>query len=659
MPSCCHVGLLLAVTLAPAAHAAASEDADLAGLVVTATEIDDRIRPPRLAADRTFLTERQPRSVAEMLRFLPGVSARTNSRGETVARVRGGDERQTQVFLDGAPLAVPWDGRIDLGVLPAGLVGSIEVAKGAVPIEYGTNAVAGVVDLRTGGRATPGGEARAEGGTGGFAAASALADVAFGANRVLVAASGVRRDAEPVADRNALPFSQAAGGGRTNSDLESLSLFGAWGHEGEAVAGRASLLHVATTRGIAPESDRNPAVAAPRYWRYPDIALTQATLSGSAELGAATLRAVAWQQWFRQTIIAYTDVSYRTPRTSQQDDDATTGGRLTLALPLGRVGLRLAGSAQTSRHAQVDSNLVTGVAGPRLVYRQNLFSIGAEVDVPIGPARATFGVAWDRASTPRTGDKPPQPDMDAVAFSAAVRGAIAPNTTLTLSGGRRTRFPSARELFGEALGRFLVNPALAPETNWLADLELAWQGRVWGQAASLVINPFYSRGEGTLGQRVVRVGGVALRQRYNLSGTQSFGVDWRATVALTPRLDVEAFGSALDACADAGDAAFPALPQRPEYEAGGALRWRPTDALSFRAEYRRVGPAVDLDAAGNRARLPPGDELNLRGRWAFASVGRSRLAVTLAVDNATDAVITPQLGLPLPGRTVRFGLSVD
>ena len=63
--------------------------------------------------------------------------------------MRGSEERQTAVFLDGAPLVVPWDGRIDLGLIPAGLIGRIEIRKGAVPIEYGTNAVAGVVDLQS------------------------------------------------------------------------------------------------------------------------------------------------------------------------------------------------------------------------------------------------------------------------------------------------------------------------------------------------------------------------------------------------------------------------------------------------------------------------------------------------------------------------------
>jgi iron complex outermembrane receptor protein len=118
-------------------------------ITVTAPAGRGRVTTPVVGLTDEALLDRQPRSVADALRGLPGVSVRTNSRGETVARVRGSDERQTLVFLDGAPLAVPWDGRVDIGLIPAGLLGGLSVRKGAGAIEYGANAVAGVVDLTT------------------------------------------------------------------------------------------------------------------------------------------------------------------------------------------------------------------------------------------------------------------------------------------------------------------------------------------------------------------------------------------------------------------------------------------------------------------------------------------------------------------------------
>jgi iron complex outermembrane recepter protein len=618
-------------------------------ITVTAEPQPGRVLPPSVAVGEELLLARQPRSAAEALKGLPGVSTRTNSRGETVARVRGSEERQTQVFLDGAPLAVPWDGRVDLGVIPAGLVGNVRATKGAVPIEYGANAVAGAVDLetRSGGPANL--RAIAEGGTYGFGQASLVATLPAGGLDLTFAAAGLTRDAEPVASLAALPFSQSRSGRRLNTDLDSATLFAAARYATGPLSIRGYVLHVDAERGIAPESDRDPAVEAPRYWRYPAIDQTQASLTTDLDLGAASARLVLWRQWFEQRIEQYTDASYRTLRATQDDEDDTHGGRLVLSAKLDPVTLRLVGTAQTSRHAQVDTG------GPRLVFRQNLYTFGAEADAPLFGGNLTAGIAYDRSTNPRTGDKPAQPAKDALAFSAAYRLPMGEGLTLAVSGGRRSRFPSARELFGEALGRFLPNPALAPERAWLADVELVYAR----PGLSVTLNPFYIRAEDTIAQRAVRVDSRNLRQRFNLSGSESYGLDGALTVRIAEPLQLELFGSVLRARADRGAAPFRRLVQRPSYELLAALTWTPIETVSLRGEVRRVGEAVDLSPAGAKARLPAGNEVNLRGRVDLLTLkSGARVSLTGSVDNLTDDVITPQLGLPLPGRSFRIGVQI-
>ena len=80
----------------------------------------------------------------------------------------------------------------------------------------------------------------------------------------------------------------------------------------------------------------------------------------------------------------------------------------------------------------------------------------------------------------------------------------------------------------------------------------------------------------------------------------------------------------------------------------------------MRGELRRVGPAVDLDPNGGKARLAPGNEVNLRARWTVVKIGSgARVALTGSVENLTDDVVTPQLGLPLPGRSIRVGVQIN
>jgi iron complex outermembrane receptor protein len=617
-------------------------------IVVTAPATEERVLPPATVLGREELVARQPASLGDALRSLPGVSARTNSRGETIARVRGADERQTQVFLDGAPLAVPWDGRADIGVLPAALFGEVRVVKGAAPIEYGANAVAGAVDLRTRSGADLPFEAIARAGSHGLGEVSVVAGVPLGGGfSALGAAALLTRDAFADARRD---------GGRINTDLDSLTLFGALQYAGDRFTGRALLFRNEAERGIAPETTGDPALVNPRFWRYPHIALTQLVLAGEFELGGgSSVRAVAWRQWFEQTIDQYGDATYAARTQRQEDEDDTNGARLTLSAGLDPIVLRLSGTAQTSLHQQVDTRF-PAAPGPELRYRQNLFSLGAEADIPIGPADATLGIAYDRAETPLTGDKPGQPPLDAIAFSGAVRARLTPDLRLTVSGGRRTRFPTARELFGEALGRFLINPDLDPETAWLADAELSWRR----PGLRLSLNPFVVRSEDTLAQRVVVVDGRSLRQRYNLSGSWSYGVDAALDAPLGAGFSLEAHASLLRARADEGAVSPRRLLQRPSHELGAALVWSPSDAISARAEIRHVGPAIDSAADGSTVRLDPAAEINLRASGRIVRLGSGRsVHVTAAADNITDAEITPQLGLPLPGRTFRVGIRIE
>lgn len=642
----------------PGAQAERDADGLWPPIVITAADEPRRVKPPQIRLGADLLLDLQPRTLADALRGVAGVSTRPNSRGETTIRVRGAEERQSQVFLDGAPLAVPWDGRVDLGLIPAGLIGGIAITKGAVPIEYGANAVSGVVDLRTRGPGDAGITGIAQAGTMGFRQAAIVTGLERDGLEVVAAASLMSRDAERVADPAAVPFSQAASRRRTNSDFDGQSLFAAIGHDRGSTRLRASVLHIDAERGIAPESDRDPARAAPRYWRYPLFRMTQATLSGQfAPADGAELRMTAWRQWFDQRIDAFRNVSYTALRSRQRDEDVTSGVRATLAHDAGPLALRWSGQVQHSRHEQVDTPFPAAVPGPRLAYAQRLLSLGVEADAPLADAlRATFGLAYDRATTPLTGDKPRQPVADAPAFSAALAWTPGPGWSVTVSGGRRTRFASPRELFGEALGRFLINPDLRPERAWLGDLELNWQG----DGVSLTLNPFIIRGTGTLSQRVVTVNGTALRQRFNLSGTLSTGMDATLTARPAKRLSVQLAASLLRARADAEDALpFRRLVQRPGTEIALALDYLFPGDADLRAELRHIGGAVDLDAAGARIALPAATELNMQAAVPLVRLGAARLSLTLAADNLTDALILPQTGLPLAGRTLRLGIRID
>ena len=305
------------ILLAIPALARGQAQGSIEEVILTAIRGPTRASRPALVLDREALQARQPVVAADIFRTVTGVFLRTNSRGQSVIRIRGAEERQTLVFLDGAPFTAPWDGRADLAFLPAGLIDRIEVTRGLAPIEYGPNAVAGAVDLVT---HVPqdGTSLRAEIRQGSLGLKNLNAVAGFGLdNRWSFVAAGslIGRDAERIADRQSVAFDPSTTRARTNTDLAGDSLFAAVAYTGDSYFLRASLLHADAERGVAAQGDLDPATTDPRFWRIPEQRLTQATLNANWNLRRGVeLRLTGWRQWSDRTIDAYRDYSYRTLR---------------------------------------------------------------------------------------------------------------------------------------------------------------------------------------------------------------------------------------------------------------------------------------------------------------------------------------------------------
>ena len=635
-------------------------------VIVTAAPTEDRVFPPSVQLDHEALQELQPVATADVFRNLTGVAMRTNSRGESVIRIRGAEERQTLVFLDGAPLATPWDGRTDLALLPAGLIDRIEVTRGAVPIEYGANAVAGAVDLFTY-MPEPGSELRAElqRGSLGIANLNAVAGLGLENGWSFVGgASRIERDAERIADRSSVVFDPSTTSERTNTDMSGTSGYLAAGYTGESFNVHASLLHADVDRGVAAQGDLDPAVSRVRFWRTPDWRLTQATLNGSWSFAPGLdLRATGWRQWFEQTIDAYTDYSYATLGEREQGEDDTVGARAVLALERDAATFRFVSTAQESTHDNLELATDTGVAsglipGPVLRYRQRLVTVGVEADVRIGDTlTSTFGIATDRATTPLTGDKPSQPSLSASHWSAGLRWDPAEEWTVLATLGERSRFPTLRELYGAALGRFLLNPDLRPERSLLADVNVR---HIPGQDLFVDFAVWANDSDDTLSQRVVEVDGVNLRQRYNTNGSLTWGAEAAVTRYLTEALRLELSAAWQDGRVGRdANGERPVLLQRPDAQLRAALDWQATSRVDLRAEVLHTASARDLDDDGELARLPDSTSVNLRGFLLVADWHGRGIQLTASIDNLTDELILPQLGLPAPGRTWRVGIRIN
>lgn len=151
------VGLVLwALTASPALadEKPASPEVHLGITATTPSRLEEPVEES--SGSVTVLTAPQieaqnPVSVTEVLKDLPGISLQESGTiGESAAlTLRGSEPSQTLILLDGIRLNSPFRGGFDLGDFMIDEIGQIEVVRGAQSALYGSDAMGGVVNLRT------------------------------------------------------------------------------------------------------------------------------------------------------------------------------------------------------------------------------------------------------------------------------------------------------------------------------------------------------------------------------------------------------------------------------------------------------------------------------------------------------------------------------
>ncbi|MGQ0639498.1 MAG: TonB-dependent receptor plug domain-containing protein [Gemmatimonadaceae bacterium] len=143
----------LAVTASTRLVAQATDSTRLPRVVVTATRVESRIASDVASVtilDGDSLRARGIRDVADALREVPGAAiVRSGSLGaQTSLFLRGGESDYVRVLIDGVPMNDP-GGSIDLGSYSLDNVERIEVVRGPASVLYGSDAVAGVIQIFT------------------------------------------------------------------------------------------------------------------------------------------------------------------------------------------------------------------------------------------------------------------------------------------------------------------------------------------------------------------------------------------------------------------------------------------------------------------------------------------------------------------------------
>jgi iron complex outermembrane receptor protein len=281
--------------------------------------------------------------------------------------------------------------------------------------------------------------------------------------------------------------------------------------------------------------------------------------------------------------------------------------------------------------------------------------------------RISAGANLDGADYPQTGPFPERDPFYAWGVTSGFRLDIADGWALRGAAGRKSRFPTMRELYGAAIGKFVPNPNLKPVTAWIGELGVEHQSPSFFLGVTAFLNRVYDTiDKRTFTQEIIDdeslpADYLGKEQRINLAGARIYGVEtiarWTPTDALV--LDGNLTWSRPRGFTEAGETQK--LDEKPGLLGTGMISYDFDSGFSVMGQARYTGNVYARNEDNVFVELPssPSTVLDARLSYELSSLtDRLDGRVYLRGENLTDEVVYIGLGLPRPGRSFRVGLDL-
>lgn len=140
---------LLALLPAMPGFAADEEVFSLGEVIVTGEQQVVNLATTVTEVTAEDIKQRGAQTVAEALEQLPGVDVQKGGKGQSYVSVRGFDQGDLKVLIDGVPVYEQFFRTLDLDQIPVENIAKITVTKGASSVLYGANTMGGVINIVT------------------------------------------------------------------------------------------------------------------------------------------------------------------------------------------------------------------------------------------------------------------------------------------------------------------------------------------------------------------------------------------------------------------------------------------------------------------------------------------------------------------------------
>ena len=444
-------------------------------------------------------------SAAEALEFLPGVFVRYGGKGDAQVNIRGFEQRQVKILIDGVPARENYFGTVDLSMLPADAISKITITKGASSVLYGSNTMGGVINIVTKkGPKTP----------------QTLISSSFGDyNTARYAASHGGRITEGGRINYWLSAGyQTSDGYRLSNDFDPNNPITGLGTQFNEDGGVRDLSHYNKKNlnmkvGYDPggesslylsfnyvDNDRGIPAFFNRYWAYDHWKQWQVSLAGEHRFTDKVK--VKSRVFYVSHEDGITDVSWDKNHTTggrkwfEQSfyDDDSVGGELQVALDLiASNTLRLGVNFMEDNHKEgnylshdcwaVTHGSATVGWAPEQEYAAQTWTLAVEDEFSVFDNLSfVVGLSWDVFEPTQTSSAQAPGQTDTLNPQIGVVYDITPDTSLHASMGKKTKFPNLKELYSDLVGG---NPDLNPERTlaYEAGVTHAFSNKLEGKMA--------------------------------------------------------------------------------------------------------------------------------------------------------------------------------
>jgi len=590
--------------------------------------------------------------------LLPSFNLQTNSRGETIFSYRGSRERQINFYLDGALLSVPWDGRADLNMISPSIIGRLEFVPSTTI--YGANNLMGIVSISTYERTNDGfgGSVRTQIGDGGMKNIELANEGKINNFSYTAVANWLETDGKIAAKDNVYELDSYNSALIPNSFTNQKNFYGKTVFRpNDFLAIGASANYIKYSKGVIPEQHR---LDRARFWKYNDNERLLLTLNSNIFTDSKhknTVRFTYWFDNFTQNIDQFTNIHYDTKNATEDSKDYTHGFRIIDVYNFStQNSITFAANALMTQHNEQIDTYENGTVTETAIneYSQNTFSLSAEYNHILWELFSfKFGTQFDHWITPKTGVWTEAEGRNNNAFGVigGVNYLLRDNNILFFNFSRKTRFPSLRESYSAALGKFKVNPDLSPEKNLFFEV-----GSSINQFKNLFLKTtlfanFYE-------DMIVRTFDLetGLEMRDNIASAKIYGLELVVGGDLSRCFKFDANFSYMYSEGKNDNEFIKHLDYQPDFLSGLTLYFVP-NPIGFKAqlEVDFVGKQYALLSSDIYEKLVSTCFLNFRLSYDFLISDDIFVEIYVRLNNIFDEYRQVRLGIPAAGRTVLGG----